>query len=384
MLGFSAPTFQNFKDPKKMQGLLGDPIFMAAMGVLSNRKNRFAGGLEGLAASDKYGREIDEEKRQKALYELQMKTGEFNLEQAQEKKGKDIVAQTVIEHFQQNPYAIAFGGPKATYQQQFAGLTSRGVDPGTAAELIKMKMEEEKMKLDRDRLNQPADPYNTVHFGQDKNGIYGAWRFDARTGQMVMIPGTEGFKPIANDPFNVGAMEESKGQAQVDVKFKETADIESVKLKSLRDKLANALQLVQSGDALTGPGTVFFGEKWDEDSARIQAAQLLATVQQLKDSGLAPVSNADFQNLEKIFGDLSRGQAVNAALLEDAVATVDNQLAALTDKYQWYINKGTLRGYVPKPVRDALGIQGIQGTESGPVILPGSSPAQRGYEIRSR
>ena len=372
MLGFKAPSLENFKDPKKMQGLLGDPIFMTAMGVLSNRKNRFGGAIQGLNASSEYASQKEEEERQKKLYDLQMKTGEFNYEQAQEKKGKDIVAQTVIGHFNENPFAPAFGGPNATPQQQLAGLISRGVDPQTASELVGARLKQ--MQLEKENT---YDPYASAFVGQ-QNGEQGVWAFDHRTKTFTRVPGSEGFIQNSLDPAVEHQRELWKTVGQQDAKFQEILRQDLPNLQSYVGQMRSVMDNILADKTNTGVIKGYFGRVFDPETAELNALAVLGTIRELKNSGLAPVSNADFAKMEEIFASSLKGDAVNVKLLNWAIKRAESAMKTIADQQKYYIQNGTLHGWVPESMRGELGSP----QRPGGYVVPGSSPAQqRQYQI---
>lgn len=116
----------------KVGGLLGDPNLKDAFWLT------LASGANPQRASQlKEDRRLaDEEARMEEYRQLQMAEARRQAEEAQKKQAQDIIARTTLQHFSENPNAIAFGGPQGNPQTQLAGLLSRGVDPTAAGGLI--------------------------------------------------------------------------------------------------------------------------------------------------------------------------------------------------------------------------------------------------------
>jgi hypothetical protein len=117
-------------------GLLGSPRTKDAL-----LASFAAGGNPAMTAglvTRKQEREAEAERaRQMEEYrQLQMAEARRQAEEAQKKQAQDIIARTTLQHFSENPNAIAFGGPQGNPQTQLAGLLSRGVDPSAAGGLI--------------------------------------------------------------------------------------------------------------------------------------------------------------------------------------------------------------------------------------------------------
>ncbi len=117
-------------------GLLGSPRTKDAL-----LASFAAGGNPAMTAglvTRKQEREAEAERaRQMEEYrQLQMAEARRQAEEAQKRQAQEIIARTTLQHFSENPNAIAFGGPQGNPQTQLAGLLSRGVDPTAAGGLI--------------------------------------------------------------------------------------------------------------------------------------------------------------------------------------------------------------------------------------------------------
>ena len=126
-----------------MAGLLGN-IGAGLTGLLGNPKAKDAllatfasGGDPAMAMQLRRQKSMQEEiaraeeERQLRLQQLQMQ-----MRQQQEAEAQRRIGNVTMQHYAENPNAIAFGGPGATPQQKLAGLLTRGVDPQIASGLI--------------------------------------------------------------------------------------------------------------------------------------------------------------------------------------------------------------------------------------------------------
>lgn len=117
---------------QKLGGLLGSPEMEKALWLTAA-----SGGDPKRAAYIREQKAIDEEAEQQRIFrEMQMQQTELALQRQQEEEARRRIGNVTMQHYAENPNAIAFGGPGATYQQQLAGLLSRGVDPQIATGLI--------------------------------------------------------------------------------------------------------------------------------------------------------------------------------------------------------------------------------------------------------
>lgn len=116
----------------KLSGLLGDPALQNAFWLTVA-----SGSDQNRAAQLKEERRLsDQEARLEEYRQLQMAEARRQAEEAQKRQAQEIIARTTLQHFSENPNAIAFGGPQGNPQTQLAGLLSRGVDPSAAGGLI--------------------------------------------------------------------------------------------------------------------------------------------------------------------------------------------------------------------------------------------------------
>lgn len=116
----------------KLSGLLGDPALQNAFWLTVA-----SGSDQNRAAQLKEERRLsDQEARLEEYRQLQMAEARRQAEEAQKRQAQEIIARTTLQHFSENPNAIAFGGPQGNPQTQLAGLLSRGVDPTAAGGLI--------------------------------------------------------------------------------------------------------------------------------------------------------------------------------------------------------------------------------------------------------
>lgn len=116
----------------KIGGLLGNPRVQDAFWMT------VASGSDPQRA-DQIRRDKAEEQQQAKLEEfraMQMEQARRQADEAQKRQAQEIIARTTLQHFSENPNAVAFGGPQGNQQTQLAGLLSRGVDPTAAGGLI--------------------------------------------------------------------------------------------------------------------------------------------------------------------------------------------------------------------------------------------------------
>ena len=116
----------------KVGGLLGDPKLKEAfwLTLASGSDPRQADYLREEKSMQGY------REQQAEMARLQMEQAYRQAEEAQKRQAQEIISRTVVNHFAENPNAVAFGGPGATQQQQLAGLLGRGVDASVASGLI--------------------------------------------------------------------------------------------------------------------------------------------------------------------------------------------------------------------------------------------------------
>ena len=117
---------------QKVTGLLGDPALKDAFWLT------LASGADPARADEIQRQKMmedevaqREQERQLRLQQLQMQ-----MRQQQEAEAQRRIGNVTMQHYAENPNAIAFGGPGATPQQKLAGLLTRGVDPQIASGLI--------------------------------------------------------------------------------------------------------------------------------------------------------------------------------------------------------------------------------------------------------
>ncbi len=117
---------------QKVTGLLGDPALKDAFWLT------LASGADPARADEIQRQKMmedevaqREQERQLRLQQLQMQ-----MRQQQEAEAQRRIGNVTMQHYAENPNAVAFGGPGATPQQKLAGLLTRGVDPQIASGLI--------------------------------------------------------------------------------------------------------------------------------------------------------------------------------------------------------------------------------------------------------
>jgi hypothetical protein len=117
---------------QKLGGLLGSPEMEKALWLTAA-----SGGDPKRAAYIREQKAIDEEAEQQRIFrEMQMQQTELALQRQQEEEARRRIGNVTMQHYAENPNAVAFGGPGASRQQQLAGLLSRGVEPQVATGLI--------------------------------------------------------------------------------------------------------------------------------------------------------------------------------------------------------------------------------------------------------
>lgn len=116
----------------KVGGLLGSPRVKDAflMTMASGANQGEADYLREQMAQKGLNEKLEK------MRELQMQQAEAALRAQQEEEARRRIGNVTMQHYAENPNAVAFGGPNATSQQQLAGLLSRGVDPNVATGLI--------------------------------------------------------------------------------------------------------------------------------------------------------------------------------------------------------------------------------------------------------
>jgi len=120
----------------KIGGLLSDPkMKQALLASFASGGDPYATG-QIVMARQQQDAEAERARQMEEYRQLQMAEARRQAEEAQKRQAQEIIARTTLQHFSENPNAIAFGGPQGNPQTQLAGLLSRGVDPTAAGGLI--------------------------------------------------------------------------------------------------------------------------------------------------------------------------------------------------------------------------------------------------------
>lgn len=117
---------------QKMTGLLGDPALKDAFWLT------LASGADPARADEIQRQKImeDEVSQREQERQLRLQQLQMQMRQQQEAEAQRRIGNVTMQHYAENPNAVAFGGPGATREQKLAGLLSRGVDTQIATGLI--------------------------------------------------------------------------------------------------------------------------------------------------------------------------------------------------------------------------------------------------------
>jgi hypothetical protein len=226
-----------------------------------------------------------------------------------------------------------------TYEKQFGKKSAS--DPAAWREWVNfstLSPDQQKQYLQLKRQNQLVDT------GGDSVGILNP------DGSVLRV----------TDPGEIAAlnewmkMRESRGEgvgsgiAKVDNDFRNIAD--SGGFLEMEDSIENTRRLLADIAAGkyddTGPliGTLntFFGS---EQNARLARQTMIATLENLKQTNLAPVSNEEIKMIKEMFANVDRTPEQNAAVLQDVLDMMERKMAIVNRKRDYWEKHETLSGF---------------------------------------
>jgi hypothetical protein len=375
-----------------MAGLLGN-IGAGLTGLLGNPKAKdallatFASGGDPAMAMQLHRQKSMQEEISRAEEERQLRLQQLQMQmrQQQEAEAQRRIGNVTMQHYAENPNAVAFGGPGATPQQQLAGLLSRGVDPQLATGLLPAagkptslmqnaqaagidlntaqgQAEFRRMLEAQQQQGSGASPYFTPVF--TANGVQA---FDNRTGMTVPSQGGTGAVPLPSDPAQQAEIVRQKAMAEMNAKFEGEVQTRAPQLMGSVGRLESLIKSVESGDASSGVlvGSVY--KLTDPQTAILEAESIAQSVEALNGSGLAPVSNQELKTIREMFASASKTGEINKVLLNRSLQIARKQLATLGAKDAYFQQKKTLEGWRP------------EGFGAAPVesVVPAPSAAQQ-------
>lgn len=332
-----------------MAGLLGN-IGAGLTGLLGNPKAKDAllatfasGGDPAMAMQLRRQKSMQEEiaraeeERQLRLQQLQMQ-----MRQQQEAEAQRRIGNVTMQHYAENPNAVAFGGPGATPQQKLAGLLTRGVDPQIASGLIGQSSDmpadarlyewaqgDPKRMAFLQRGNQQQAPSNVQEW-QYFNSLSpeDQQRFLSmkRSGQMFDIGGVPNVLTAGGAPVPLAtpeAVATNKGQQAAATaagteqgKAAATAQIDLPKVESSAEYMVNLLDELKahpgksyavgaSSVAPILPGTPAAG--FMSRLEQVKGEQFLQAYQQLKGGGV--ITEIEGAKAEQAIARMNRAQS---------------------------------------------------------------------------
>ena len=322
---------------QKLGGLLGSPEMEKALWLTAA-----SGGDPKRAAYIREQKAIDEEAEQQRIFrEMQMQQTELALQRQQEEEARRRIGNVTMQHYAENPNAVAFGGPGASRQQQLAGLLSRGVEPQVATWLIGQSSElpadarlYEWAKGDPERMafvqrsNQTQLPSNIQEWQQfqqmtpEQQAQYIQMK---RAGSMVDIGGVPNYVPpgsTAPQPLSTpDVVADRKRQQAAAAEGAETGKAGAQAAINLPQALASGEQMIAQLEALkTHPGLPYavgtssvlpvvpgtpaadFKTRLDQ----VQGAQFLQAYETLKGGG--QITEVEGKKAEAAIARMNRAQ----------------------------------------------------------------------------